>query len=371
MKKTILLKYKIILFLLLTGVRVVPAALHNPVVLSKEIRIATMTNGQAMLEIASKYGNMTFQNWDKDSLVVDISITVTAGTEKSAENLISNIDVDRIVSPDYISLATQFHENKSNLGKQIGKIVDLTRGLLGENRIEVNFNVWMPPGTRLKLENRFGNVILPIVTRELALDLQHGNLHAETIESARQVSNMYGNMHIRKINSGTISQAFGNLVIDEIDELTLQTKTSSVIIGQANKIHLESTHDSYIIDRVNTLKGKASYDNISIKMLMEAIDLICKFGDLTISNSGPSFSNINIDADYTSIVMYTSPDASFDFTLNTEYSQGIRVPATATITTDEQTDDRRLVRGISGKGNPVGKVHISSKHGFVKIGNTD
>lgn len=362
-------KYSICLLVVmvfaLSGLR---AGIHNPVEVSKQIKVASQVSSGAILDITNKYGDLNFQSWDKDSIVVLITITATGSNEKSAEELLASIDVQRIVSKNYIRVMTEFHENKSKLGKQINLLLDQTRRLVGENRTTVNYKVFMPLNTRLKIENRFGNVILPTECAELEIDLQHGDLHADNVTLARKVKCYYGNAYFRYVKSGLIEQGFGNLVLDGGGDIHLVTKSTTSIIGEVTQLNLQSLHDTYIIDETGHLSGKADFTNLSVKHLTKSADITCKYGDLTVSKLANGFGNIDIQAEYTSVVVYAMTDSQFDFTIKTENSQGVRLPATALVATDEQTTNMRLVSGKQGKSSGLRAINISSKYGFIKIG---
>ena len=134
------------------------------------------------IEIINKYGDITVNTWNKDS--VKFEITITAGAQKmsTAQTLFEMAEVKFTANSSMILASLQWGNNV-NAFKRSTVEVSLAAG--SGQVLRIDYTIYMPAGNTLKIENRFGNILLPALTGKTYVSLWHGDFKADKIKNAK------------------------------------------------------------------------------------------------------------------------------------------------------------------------------------------
>ena len=113
MKTIIKITFFILVLILLLGIKGAKAHSEYTEVIKKEFAI----NPDAQLTVNNRFGKVHCANWEKNSISIEVTITVTAADQKEADKKFFRISIDFTDSPSSVTAITNMQEIK-NQGNQ-------------------------------------------------------------------------------------------------------------------------------------------------------------------------------------------------------------------------------------------------------------
>ncbi|MBL7905129.1 MAG: hypothetical protein JNL22_08925 [Bacteroidales bacterium] len=263
----------------------------------------------ALVQISNKYGNVYIMNWDKDSVRVDVSISVQSKQPTKMMKILSSIDCEMVSSPSYLSARTVFHDNSATFWKDVvayaGKVVSTS------NNLQINYTVYMPSTNQLKIDNKFGNIYLDNQKGRADLTLSNGDLQARDFTGDLKLNLEFGTANLQQADEASLNINYSDLFAQKIGKLTLVSRSSTIDMEEVGSLDVESVRDKITLKNCNSVTGDASFTRLRIGVLGTVCSLTTKYGELRINEVPKSFLNIFVKAEYTDLVFSVSPQASY------------------------------------------------------------
>ena len=319
---------------------------------------------QTSLEIVNKYGNINLFNWSKDSVRIEIKAQVKASKEQKADKLFEFIDFEFNDSKYYIVAKTQLRQNQGSFWAELSDLANTV--FSGNNKIQIDYDVYLPADMELKLENKFGNIYMTNYQGKLSIDLSNGDLKAYNLSGQSDITLSFGNATINTIDNGYMDLSYAELNLDSANELQLESKSSEIEIGKLGTLQINSRRDKLQVDELSILTGESSFTYITLDRFEKDIKLKTEFGDLKINEVALDFHQIDLESKYSDLLIKFSPSASTD--INVEYSEttGIYYPdkysTLKTSVLDEKTGKKSLNGniGVTQQNSPMLKITIQA-----------
>lgn len=332
---------------------------------SKQIRKAVAASSDFELDIVNKHGRIDVMTWDKDSVVVEVLISVSSNKLERVEDIMNQVDVHFSESSDYLSAGTVWGSGANELRIDAIKLFD-------EQTIRVDYKVWMPEDTELEIENKFGDITLESCKGKVKIDLAHGDFKAQKLKKAKSIKVQYGDVHIKEVKEANIISKFGDVNIDEVDELDLDIVSGDAELEIVNELNLNATSADVEIEEVNTLNFTSSLGDIEVEKLNKTCTGYLKFGGLDIEEVTTSFMGITLNGTNTDISLDFNPQIAFVYNVQLEKGKAFSIPSTGnTLDKDNSFNDVHQYEGIFATipiGGLPASVNISVKSSYVKLG---
>ncbi len=118
-------------------------------------------NKDATLAIKNKFGKIHCQNWDKNAISIEVTITLEASSQDKANKYFDKISISFTGNADRVTATTSFDDN-----------------LFGNNNNEfsIDYMVKMPKTIGIELDHKFGDIILEEVQGPSIIELGYGSL---------------------------------------------------------------------------------------------------------------------------------------------------------------------------------------------------
>lgn len=321
------------------------------------------------IQISNKYGNVQIVNWEKDSVKFEIAINVSGNKLSKVSSTFDNIDIDFNANEYYIVANTNFKSEKNKIWSDIS---DLTSSILkGGNDTRIDYTVYLPAKTALKITNKFGNVFLTDRTAKTDLIISNGDLKANNFTGFLQLEFSNGNASIKTINESRILINYADLRVNAIENLTLESKSSTLNCEEIKAMKIDSKRDKLYLGEINTVSGEASLSYIGIEKLNHNLFLETSFGDLTLDEVSNDFEFININSSNTDISSTFEKNSSFKLDLIYTKKTQISLPTNYKNLKDDYVDEDKEeshLTAISGDNTKVKTyVTITQKSGSVKL----
>jgi len=355
-------KYKTTLLLALAIVGLSIQSLAGKIEpVSKTILEKYAVSSDSELRISNKFGDIELTTWDKDSIVIAVSISGEA--KNNAQESLDEISVKFITRPaenseqvsSYVEAITQMGTRNKNV-----KI----------NQLQINYTVMLPKTSRLVIRNQFGNVSLNESAAAVAVDVRHGNFYAQTLEHPdTRIAVSFGKAEIDLIKRGKVLVSHSNLVIDEGGEVSVSSDFGgSIRLGNFYDLDLRSRNDKVSIQHVTKLKANCHFSSLDIAVLIESLDVDIEHGGLEINSVHKDFKTMNLDARFADVEARFNKEVGFKLNADLEFSS-LSYPKNSQVKEEELSFNSSEMNGWVGSADATAIVNINCKHGKLKLTN--
>lgn len=323
------------------------------------------------LELINKYGQIVINTWSKDSVTVKVKITAYGKDYDDAEKMLDRVDIDFRATSPYLTIETIL-DRKSGFFKEVwNNISDYSKTLLSKNKIEIDYEIFMPETVAIDIENKFGDIYMHEVSGKCNINLMHGNLRANKFNASSTIEVGYGDVRIKQLTGGLLVLKGVEADIAKLGSVEVRSSSSQIHIKEAERITLDSRSDQrFNIDRITTLEGKVTFSKIEIQEMEKTLDMDMNYGELRVKSIPFSFNKINVAGKYTDITLDFMPNSYLEVDISAK-EESLFLPRENVKLDKMYTDDKQKyvrVRGrIGSKTNYPGHVYINSPGGDVTI----
>ena len=323
-----------------------------------------------LVQDSNKYGNVNIMNWEKDSLRIEVSVSVQSKQPAKLDKVLSSIDCEMVSSASVISARTIFHDNGATFWKDVvsyaGKVVNTS------NNLQINYTVYMPAANPVKVENKFGNIYLDSQKGNAEINLSNGDLQTRDFNGNLKLTLEFGSASIQEAGAAQLNINYSDLYLQKINKLNLVSRSSTLDIDEAASIDLESVRDKMTIKSCTSISGEASFSRIRINELETVCSLTTKYGELKLNSVSRNFVNIFVRAEYTDVLMGLNPMASYTLDMIYDTKTVISIPPAIDNQLKKETINAKYstikANGTIGKSD-ASQITITAKAGSIAVMN--
>lgn len=335
---------------------------------TKYINKSFAIDRDSYVEIENKYGDITFEHWDQDSVSFNIEIIARSEKPQNLRGMLDKIDVDFTSASSFVVAETEWADNVSFFTK---KGYDLKQGLGSQDKIEVNYIVKIPNWVPLDVTNRFGNVFIGRHYGDLNVFVSYGDFRAREIRKGEKIEVRFGKLKIKEIEyANLVLGAAKSVDIEEAGELIVESTSSEIEIESIRKINIRSKHDDIFIEKVQEIQGTFALSDTKIQTLQNNLSASMKMGSMRIIEADAMANKISIEGNKGDIFIGVPDyfDGQIELDLTNDPT-ALEYPKTMEILQTGVGQDKRLrIKGKLGTGDgPL--VQVTNTQGFVQIGN--
>jgi len=305
-------------------------------------------SGIENVRISNKFGEVKFINDGSTEITIDVKVTVEGSNEKKVTDLIEKINVSFNKSGNTVKAETSIENNYNFNGK-----------------FSIDYIINVPSYRNLWVSNKYGNVVVNLLTGTGEFDVQYGNITAVSLKGAStRLKLAYGKGNINATGNMETEISYSNISIGETGNLMLNSKYSTVDLDKAKDIQTESKYDKLNFGETVSLKADTKYSQIRIASLTRSLIITSGYGGVKVDKVAPDFETIDITNSYGQISIGLN-NASYTVDANCEYC-GISYPQDRFKGNRMKEDNRYELNGKVGTAGG-GNVKISSRYGEIKL----
>ncbi len=342
--------FKLILMLLIVGnyASAQKTENKNPAEKKKNITQTYELNTNEKVSLNNKFGDIKINTWSENKIKVDIVIEVSARTEAKAIKIIDGIVIKHNKADGLVTFKTlidrsyeggnSIHYDDNGNGASISKTTTTTISKNSKTTVKldcddnasysgnsqsmsINYTVYLPSSTKMKIRNEFGNTIIDDYAGALDIGNEYGNLTAGILSSeSNEIVIEYGNADIKSLVNPDFKIGYGNCDIATING-----------------------------------NGEMHFDYSS---------------DITLG-FGKDIGNLKITNGYSAMEITVNENANATFIINTSYGNVRSKNKALEIKTDKDDDEDgccNFTKKHEGKiGNGTAKINIKSDYGSIKF----
>jgi hypothetical protein len=343
--------FKLILFFL--GTTVVMATNHNgKFTKQKTLQKTVIVNSDATLSIKNKYGNLMITTWDEDKIGIEVTITVSADSEKWVEQKLNLITVDFSGSKSLYYAETKIDSNES----------------YGRNSsMEINYIIKIPKNGSVKLDNKYGDIIMHDLNGSSDIICKYGRITLGKLNNSLNTIKIdyCTKSTIESVNKVFIEAKYSGITIENFDAIDLNSSFTDVIIANGTNLNYKSNYGKITVGKVTNLEGNGNYLTINIDEIQRNLKLSTNYSNLTLRSISEKANDISIQAGYTNIKINYSPAYVFDFDISTKYGN-FKTDAELTYNSKVEKNSSNSYQGFYKKSG-VNNLRLSSNYGNISL----
>jgi len=337
----------------------------NDTKMSKTVTKVFAVPENGHVRIVNKYGPIQINTWNIDSVKVEITITAWGKNDKSVEKMMRRVDFDFIQSSRYLELRTVLDRSSGFFAEVWNNIGDYSKTLLSQNKLKIEYKVYLPDNLDLEIENKFGDIYFQDYSGKLRIKQSHGNIRASKF-SQLDLDLSFGSADIKSIKDGVLNLKGTECFFHYIENGKITSSSSEVRISEASYLKIDSRSDrKFIIERVEDIRGTSIFSKIEIYQVKDDLRLELNYGELQMGKIASGFSSIDVTSKNTPITIEFEKEASFSLEVQGREDR-IVVPGKMKKTYMNEKDNMVTIKGNIGN-SPSGKVKIRSGNGDVEI----
>lgn len=251
------------------------------------------------LAIDNRYGDVTVTHWEKNEVEIKVVIEARANTDKRAEELLS-----------YVSISLE-HSGNTVRGETSMKRFGGTKN---NERLKINYYISKPSKMKPSIELHYGNVNLPPENdARTALEVKYGNINAGNFSEDLAIECDYGNINLGNLNRAVMELAYcGKINIGNAKELTIESDYSNGEIKDVGQLNLEIDYGNLNLGTVGIANVEADYSNLNIQRLEKHLYAEYSYGNITVRDVAPTFTNIKADGTFGNLILTLPADLAFE-----------------------------------------------------------
>lgn len=319
------------------------------------------------IEISNKYGDITIENWDKDSVKVVIDYKVVSTKEAKLNKTFDAISFDFKANQYYVVVNTEFIGS----GSFWSDVSDIASNLFtGGTNSSIDYIVYVPNSKNLKLNLKYGNIYMTNHTGDIKLSLSNGDLKAHKLSGNTQMDVVFGDMTINNIVDGEIKINYGSLITEDATRLKISGQSSEYEISNVEHLIVDSKRDKIEVDEAGTISGETYFTHIVIDELRETVDLKTKYGSLKVKEFNSDVKAVNLNATNTTVNIYLQEEENYQIDITSDdkaditYSSGLGDFTTQEISGKDKIMNAKCLYGDMQNAIPI---NIDMRSGLLSI----
>ena len=310
----------------------------------------------------TRYGRVQINPWNKQEIKVDAELVARSENDAGARQMLDALGVqwlDYDAKTGGVAVSTQF-------GPAL-------RGRPGGCRYEVNYTVWLPRTTALKVCNSFGEVtVAGDMSGPTELVVEYGTLRTARLEGPRnflRIAN--GECRVAFVARASIDASYAQLRLDTGTTVDLRNNYSDVDIGTVQDLTVHSKYGDVALGTVRNLRGSSGYSRFTIDKLDEALDMALRYcPEFVVRDMGANFRQVNLDGGFSTIRLGFAEAPAFRFDVSTEQGQLLVDKDLVRVLSQEngpRTSDVLGTFGVAAPTRNAGNVNIKVRYGTVRF----
>ncbi len=247
------------------------------------------------LEISNKYGSVYVSTWDNDSVKVDLEFTIAEKNENRFKKIKNSVNFDFSGNNLYRSVTTQYGSSYSSLFKDFKEATNLFSS--NEDQTHVDYYITIPDYINLKIENKYGNVILPNLQGDVNIQLSNGDFQARELKGNNRLNLSFGSARINHLEQANLTLNFMETRINTGNKITIDSKSSDIQIEETNLLKLTSKRGDIEVEKVNYLFSESMFCELYVNKVIQEANMDLKYGILKNIEFEPGFQSLKLNSE--------------------------------------------------------------------------
>jgi uncharacterized protein YlbG (UPF0298 family) len=179
--------------------------------------------------------------------------------------------------------------------------------------IRIDLIVWLPENHELRLENKFGDIIMGDYLGETQIILSNGKLKAGKFSKNTILNLSFADATISDMPSGRITSNYSDIQLKNSGNIRFDSKSSTIEILNADILNIDSRRDKFRIRIADKIDASGNFSQFRISELKEKATMRLSYGSLEIEKIMSEFNSIYIESRSVDLDLYFNTESKFNF----------------------------------------------------------
>lgn len=363
MKPDVLIFKTLLIILLFSSIYVNAQSYSKENSISKVFGISNETE----IEISNKYGNISIENWDNDSVKFVINYKVTSTKESKLIKNFESIDFDFNANEYYIVARTIF----SGKGSFWSDVSDIAGNLFAAGTYtSIDYTIYLPKDQPLTINLKYGNIYFADYAGRLKMNVSNGDIKAHNLNGNTDMEIAFGDVTINRIANADIKIAYSTLSLENATTVNLIGQSSEIEISKAEYLTIDSKRDKIWIENANTITGETYFTKTTINNISNKLELNTKYGSLKLKNIKKGSENVNLVCVNTSVDINLNTTDSYLINISSDEKADVTYSSKlGDFVTNEIQEEEFIYKAYKkyGEGKDPTNIDIKVKSGLLAI----
>lgn len=309
--------------------------------------------------IYNRHGDVNIRTWSENRVKINITVIINAYDQNQADQAMNQINANFTNTNGYIKAETMIGNLDGWSGNYAGW---LDKGEKKCQDYRINYEVWIPAGNQLDLQNKYGACFVSSINGRLLADVRHGDLRVENARGEANIKMLDGKATFGAAKNLYGQIASGGIVVENATDVQMDTWNSDCTFRRATNVRLTSKYDNLALGNIDNLRLQAKYSDVSVlsaktafitsqyadtKISNVSLQLDADFqnADLTVNRLNTGFDLVNLIGNTANISITRAPGVSYRYAIN-----GNNTSVNLATTTVAPKGTSRLASNVSGNG---------------------
>ncbi|WP_108808852.1 hypothetical protein [Aquimarina spinulae] len=357
------LYYNIILLLMIPALALANNGdLKGKYTKEKTLKKDFSVNADALLKISNDYGNLDITSWNENRIVMEITIKVSGNNEEKVIKKLESIDVEFDSSSQMVTAKTTFNKNNSSWWDK------WTSGWNNNMNMKINYTVKVPVTNSVDFNNDYGSITLDKIKGNAKINCDYGQIIiGELLGDNNYINIDYtNNSTISYMKNGKINADYSDFEVGNGDKIDLNADYTQSKFKSIKNLNYNCDYGGIRIENGGKIIGHSDYVNTKFGSISEELSIDSDYGSIEVRSLQPTFKNVTIKTDYTSVNIGYEDGCTFDFAIKTSYG-GIKLDESINVQKKYVKDSKKDYQGYSGQANSGKAINITSSYGGIKL----
>lgn len=336
----------------------------------KEIRNVSKsikTEENSRINVTNKYGSISINTWEKDSVRIEIELTISGSNKTKVEKLANNIDFKFSGNESDYYVETEFGNDFNTFWNDLKSQSQLV--IPGGKNVEINYTIYAPENIGLSLTNKYGEIYLDDFGGNLKINLSNGVLNTGVLRARNDIQLNFCDAIIDGSSDGEINISYTDLTLKSCQNLKLISRSSTIHIEEAASLSLDTRRDKVFISNVDMMKGESYFSKLSLDNIGKEMEYTVKYGMLEITQIKQELDRLKLTLRNTEVNLYVPKQFSSSIDVIIEKTV-FKYPAEYDKLDIKVTNDDHKsfhVTGNTGSLPPSSQLSINAIKGSLNI----
>lgn len=303
------------------------------------------------LSVNNKFGEVKVTDKGGSEVTIHVVITVEGKSEKNAEELLKQINVEFEKTGNSIFAETNFIKNFKSRYK-----------------FSIDYDVNIPPDKNLNIINKYGSTFVNVLNGSGKFDISYGNFTANELiapDNGSMTLNLaYGKADVETTSEITVKMSYSKATFGDVEHIDLNSRYSVVNLENAETLIADSRYDTFNFGSVDVFSADTKYTQIRVNEILKELKVNAGYGAVKIGKVDSKFESVSVSNSYGQISIGLG-DAVYSLDASCTYC-GISYPESRFSGNRLKESQIEKVKGKIGEGNG-GSVFIESRYGHIKL----
>ena len=253
---------------------------------TKKINKSFEVSASNLLTLATKYGDVHINSWDKNSIEVEVVITAKKRNESRAMEALEKVSIGFDQSSNEVSIETDISGSMNNNDG---------------DKLTIDYVLNVPKSNDLDVRHAYGSMYVGDFGGKVNLKMSYGNMKVGNLSGETYIKLAYGNGEIDKMGNGELYVSYSNLNLENSGDVEISNQYSNIDIEKSGDVSLSNKYGNLSVDDINSLKGNSKYGKVSVSKLHNTLVMEISHGSgINVRWISKDFNWIDIDSSYSS-----------------------------------------------------------------------